>query len=825
MAYTSAVYFLDYTNGSDAARADLVPSAYANNGAGLVRVTVGGLGTPAIVTDAVVDIAGTSGSVYVGAWKVTVIDPTTIDLQGSTYTSNPATKGTCTPRGGCAWGANAWKTIASGATSARIAAGDTIRIAKSPSPYSIGSATWTTGPLPAALSSPTTDTSTPIVMTKAGHTFVAGDVVQVVGHSANVGTNGANGVWIVGTVVGDTFQLLGTTPLAGAGSGGTVQLINAKTVKLASALTTMVDRCEVAWSPAGGVTPTRVGIATDCKEGDACVQITAPASPATGTMYGYIATSGSLNLSSRQVVTFWIKNEAAILANHWNLCFCSGTDGTGVVNTFPIPAIPATGYWVPLTINANEGANLYNGVQSVALYSGSVAPTASKYVRLDNIEAAASPGLNLQSFISKNTAEYGGSEPWFPVQSINGTVVLLDANNNAKANAGQGYYGTSGAATTYARETTKLPAQASYFTTTKGGSDGSPIVYSGGWNTSTGFQDGMSLLDTWMGHTAVVVIGTGHNFLNWDRIGFFRGSANLYYTQMNQFTNCWFNAALGVGIGSSGSTGSCSLSDCIACCNSGYGVDVYHNFVVSNTISISNLSSGFNLWTWAKLNNSFSYNNAGSGIRFSGGNASVYNTVTAANAQSGVGPTNTGLSYLNRCTINETSEFLVSGLFYLYTPYMVFSQDHDGTVGNVYVCCENGAYIATLSSTRPGGSGLMWKLAPVVHFTNTSGYRLPLKIAHIAVAASKLVTIKCWMQKGHATNVGGRLSLLASPENQLLGITTDTYTTKANDTNWEELTVTFTPTVAGVVEVTAEAYYVAGLSYIYVDDITITQVS
>ena len=93
MAYTNAVFYMDYELGSDAARADLVPSAYADNGSGLVRVTVGGLGTPAIVTDAVVDIAGTTGNVYVGAWKVTVINATTIDLQGSTYTSNPAAKG------------------------------------------------------------------------------------------------------------------------------------------------------------------------------------------------------------------------------------------------------------------------------------------------------------------------------------------------------------------------------------------------------------------------------------------------------------------------------------------------------------------------------------------------------------------------------------------------------------------------------------------------------------------------------------------------------------------------------------------------------------
>lgn len=39
--------------------------------------------------------------------------------------------------------ANAWKTLANGATPARIAAGDVIRISKTPDPVSLGTATWT----------------------------------------------------------------------------------------------------------------------------------------------------------------------------------------------------------------------------------------------------------------------------------------------------------------------------------------------------------------------------------------------------------------------------------------------------------------------------------------------------------------------------------------------------------------------------------------------------------------------------------------------------------------------------------------------------------
>jgi hypothetical protein len=44
-----------------------------------------------------------------------------------------------------------------------------------------------------------------------------------------------------------------------------------------------------------------------------------------------------------------------------------------------------------------------------------------------------------------------------------------------------------------------------------------------------------------------------------------------------------------------------------------------------------------------------------------------------------------------------------------------------------------------------------------------------------------------------------------------------------SDTSENELTVTFTPTYAGVAEVTAEAFYVAGHSTVIIDSVTVTQ--
>lgn len=71
---------------------DLGPTAYADNGAGLVRVTMPS--TASLATGDRVYITGTTSAVYDGFWAVTVIDGTHVDLIGSTYSVNPAAKGT-----------------------------------------------------------------------------------------------------------------------------------------------------------------------------------------------------------------------------------------------------------------------------------------------------------------------------------------------------------------------------------------------------------------------------------------------------------------------------------------------------------------------------------------------------------------------------------------------------------------------------------------------------------------------------------------------------------------------------------------------------------
>ena len=95
--------------------------------------------------------------------------------------------------------------------------------------------------------------------------------------------------------------------------------------------------------------------------------------------------------------------------------------------------------------------------------------------------------------------------------------------------------------------------------------------------------------------------------------------------------------------------------------------------------------------------------------------------------------------------------------------------------------------------------------------------RLP--IAQIAVGASALVTVKAWMRRTN-TGLTGRLVCKGSQIDGVAADVTSSITAAAN--TWEEVSLTFTPSEAGVVEIETQWY--GGTTYTgYVSDATFSQ--
>jgi parallel beta-helix repeat protein len=664
---------------------------------------------------------------------------------------------------GSTW-ALAWKTITTGATLARIAPGDTIRIAKSPAPTSLGcTAAWT-----------------------------------------NL----------------------------------------SKTVTLTTAQNATIELCETAWTGnASGdiVTP---ATSTTNKQGTYAGLFTLDAAVQTSILQAYKAT-GTLNLSGYQKLSFWIRNSAAVAVDSWKICLCSDTAGATPVDTFLIPAIPSTAMYLPLTLARVGGGNLGASIQSIALYTDTAAPTASSNLLLDDFIACTTSGLNLQSLISKNSAEQGGTEGWYGIKNIDGVTVNLDTATNDNATTGRGYFGTTETVTTYKRETIKTALAASSSTVVQevmdSGTTGNNIQFQGGYDTGTSNQTGETFFDGLNGNGYGLQLSSKSyitvNYLNvcrYNRGIFLTGSSNNTFTTVTNANN---NTSSGIYLTSSSNNTFTTVTNANNNTSSGISLNGSNNTFTTVTNANNN---NYGIYLSSSSNNTFTTvtnanNNTSSGISLSSSNNNTFTTVTNVNNNNSygiyltssnnfikslsttgnttAGIYNEGTNYIWNAAIAESSEVSSSS----YSNARIFSHNHDNTAGNHWIFTDGGT-INAQATTRHTASGIAWTLTPAA--ARISTYLLDLKVAKIACAANALVTVKIWMIKGHATNVAGKLVCRGG---QLAGVPSDVTATKADDTSWEELTITFTPTEAGVIEIEVWGYYVAGASTVTVDDMTISQ--
>jgi len=221
-------------------------------------------------------------------------------------------------------------------------------------------------------------------------------------------------------------------------------------------------------------------------------------------------------------------------------------------------------------------------------------------------------------------------------------------------------------------------------------------------------------------------------------------------------------------------------------------------------------------------------------------NLTVKNSITGVNVGSGVGNGGTFLEIDNLTLVADYNHFGLSGggnIIKVGTATCngsTFSSNIATMLGDqIYVSNYKAAgahrsfhhqavSITTVTDVnRHTASGIAWKVSP----TSTNGTSYAPGIINLATfccSANNLVTFKCWVKKSHATDIAASIVLTAY---QIAGVTSDVTATKASDTNYEELTITFTPTADGVVTVQGRVWWVANAAddSVYFDDITITQ--
>lgn len=639
--------------------------------------------------------------------------------------------------------ANAWKTITTGATAARITAGDVIRIAKSSDPTSIGTATWTDGSL---------------------------------------------------------------------------------SVVLDSAVTANVDMCESAWT---GTTYCTATTSSTRKEGSYSCSLALGSSHTTGKM-AYFALAGSTDFSAYQQLSFWFRasNITISNANQFSINLCSDTTGDVVVDTFAIPAQAVNDRWVQITVN--KGSALGSAIQSISV--SNAVDNLAVTILIDDIIACKAVGsadsLSLTSLISKNSAAQGGNEGWYAVKSINGATISLDQRTADGAGVGRGYRGATENVTTYKRETIKT-AQASGTTTavqatTEAGTyDGGNISYQGGYDTSTSAQNGETFFDGQNGYG--YGLSNGRNYITLGKLNFVRYGSGIRmdYAMFCDMQFQSMNNNTSYGLYPYG----CASNVFVVNNINNNGIGMYFNFGIRNKLTFvnsnGNTSESLNFYA-APYNTIFGTNSKGNG-NYSynlqdGSEENRINNVVSSGNGSATFYIYTCTAFCRNCTFSDGTVATGFSDFASNLGGRIYSTKEGGDANVNKIYYENGT-VESQTTTRHTASGIAWQVSPT-DTDATAVAPIELKIAEVACSASNEVTAKVWVRRDDTGLTmklickGGQISGVASDVTDTISVAADT---------WEELSISFTPTEAGVIELFVQAY--GGTSYNgYVDDITVSQV-
>lgn len=674
--------------------------------------------------------------------------------------------------------ANRWKTITTGATAARIAPGDLIKMIQSPDPTSVGNVTWTKG---------------------------------------------------------------------------------SASLTLAGALTANIDLCDAAWTAATNVTSTTTSTR---KQGTVACSLAIAGGFGTGKI-AHKDLGSVIDFSAYQQVSFWFRTSSlTINGTGLTLRLCSDTTGDAPVNTITVPTVARINTYQCMTVDTAGalGSNI-NSI-SLAVTSDPVTPT----ILIDNILAckasSSADSLTLKSLMSKNLS----TESWYCVKNINGTAVEIDMESNNLPGSSQGYHGTTETVTTYKREPIEVATQQSV---QDDGTAGNLIHFQGGWDSTNG--------TTLVGQTWLTASGDGgianfntnqSDFVKFSNIGAVRAGNGIVISAASN--NCELDNCYVVSQGSAGFLLGTSNNQVIGTIyannNNGIGVSLSscdQTSITEVTVASSNASTGITLSGGAyKVGTvrSADYNST-RGIHFNQASASTFDLIVSCNNNGETGVRfdsayNNTIGYLQDCSTNGTSGVLLLGssnnIFYRGNTSANVTQAvriqsggrnflrrftstestkvtldastasilyymREGDSSTAHTIYMEGGSVVSDTTTRHTASGISWRLKPTSTTTINNIRPITLSLAKIAVDANATITVKAYFQRDNSAITG----TLVCRGRQIAGVDNDVTASLTTTSAWEQLSISFTPTEKGAVEIIGIAYG-GTTNSVYIDDLEVT---
>ena len=358
-------------------------------------------------------------------------------------------------------------------------------------------------------------------------------------------------------------------------------------------------------------------------------------------------------------------------------------------------------------------------------------------------------------------------------------------------------------------------------TVSSSGNSSAFLYISGGWDLSTEKQTGQTWFRQLNATTFDNRYGYGlylssKSYVSLDKLNFLRYNRGIYYATSGNNTvisaTCNSNS---YGIYYNNSSNNTLTS---ATCNSNsYGI--YYNNSSNNTLTSATCNSNgyYGIYYTSSSNNtvtSATCNSNDIGIYYSSSNNNtIYALSTTGNTTAGI-YADSANNICHSATIAESTKVAIGTTYYANT------RQYINNLGGYSYVYSNYA-TANSQNASAGGTGKEWKLA-ITNAARNSNYPFYIPIARVAVGSSGKVTIKVYFKKS-GTGIAGGLRARAGQVAWSDG-SNDIKVTCPDNTTRNQVTLEFTPTEAGVVEIEAGAWYVSATDQnIIIDDITIVQ--
>lgn len=617
----------------------------------------------------------------------------------------------------------------------------------------------------------------------------------------------------------------------------------------------LITDCQTAWTGSANVTCTT---SSTRREGTLSASMAFAAGFTTG-LAAYFDLGGAQDFSGYEKITFWLRTTSIMAADTLQLSLCSDAVGATPVNSITVDVATLGSNWVPITIDT--GGALGASIQSIALYC--LLDPGTNTVLLDDILAA--NDLTLNTLVGKNTS----TETFWALKSINGATAKFD-NSPASSATVRGYWGVSETVPLYIRNTlTPTLTTGNIQNTSSSGSAGSPILISGGWDTTDmSTQTGETWIDGRSGQGVGFMVQG--QYISFEKMAFTRCSYGLDVEAAQcggllVASNNNTNDGIYMGIGSTQSLAASSLSGNnygfefqasaaailgdITNCHSNtsyplYGVNRTTTPFSVGDINASNNTNGITLTAIAvkSIGNVSAHSNASSGIDITSTSSrcDVLSISASSNTTFGARIGSPGETHIYDMTLSGNTSGnlglspMTSGGGQIYLKNAKFSgtlisnqpagqnqrvysqfEQNNITVNKTYT---DGALVSSSTTNTHGTSTLSWKI-DITSTNRGAGYPYRFLVATIGFNAGSEVTFSAWVERT-SSNIFANLVL---PAGRVAGVTNGV-TTSISGTTYDEYTITFTPTQAGAEDIYLDVWTVSSTTdSVYIDDLSLSQ--